>query len=77
MANGVMDIVPGHPFRVLISKFSDKPLRFHKNTVVGLALASPGGIFSVEDATDLRGHGDVPLSTERGGKQSGSQTDDG
>ena len=53
MANGVMDIVPGRPFRVLISNFSDKRLRFHKNTVVGLALGSPGGIFSVEDATDL------------------------
>ena len=75
MANGVMDIVPGRPFRVLISNFSDKPLRFHKNTVVELALASPGGIFSVEDA--ISGHGDVPLSTEGGGKQSGSQTDDG
>ena len=77
MANGVMDIVPGRPFSVLISNFSDKPLRFHKNTVVGLALTSREGIFSVEHATDLSGHGDVLLSKEGGGEQSGSQNDDG
>ena len=62
MANGVMDIVPGRPFTVLIRNFSDKSLRFHKNTVVGLALPGLGGIFFVEETTELNGHVDAPSS---------------
>ena len=64
MANGVMFIVPASPFRVVISNCSDKPLRFHKNTNVGLVLPTPCGIFSVEETTDLSGHVDAPSSEE-------------
>ena len=68
MANAVMDIVPRRPFRVLISIFSDKPICVHKNTVVGLALASHGCIFCIQEATDRKGHESESSAKESEGK---------
>lgn len=38
MANGLMDVLPHQPFSVLLSNFSDKNVRLHKNTTFGLTL---------------------------------------
>ena len=44
MANGVMEIAPTVPFRVVIANLKESPLRLHKGTVVGIALPAPTGL---------------------------------
>ena len=52
-ANGVMDVVPSRPFRILMSNFSTHPVRLPKNTVVATALPSPAGILTIDTKTLL------------------------
>lgn len=41
VANGVMEIIPPIPFRVVVANFHESPLRLHKGAIVGLVLPAP------------------------------------
>ena len=50
-ANGVMDVTPNRPFRILMSNFGAEAMRLPKNTVVALSLPAPAAILTVNPYT--------------------------
>jgi len=53
MANGVMEVIPNVPFRVVLANLKESPLRLQKGSVVGLALPAPAGLAHLPQADGL------------------------